>query len=79
MNQSTSSKVAIGNADFDEQVLQSDYTVLVDEWAEWCALENGLPGEPRRPYVITRPSQALRDAYRHSISIATCAAASAVI
>ena len=26
----------VGDADFEQQVLQSDLPVLVDYWAEWC-------------------------------------------
>jgi thioredoxin 1 len=26
----------VGDADFEQQVLQSDVPVLVDYWAEWC-------------------------------------------
>jgi thioredoxin 1 len=36
MNQTTTRPVAVTEAEFAEEVLNSDQPVLVDFWAEWC-------------------------------------------
>ncbi len=37
MNQTATHPLAVTDADFASQVLNSDQPVLVDFWAEWCA------------------------------------------